>query len=308
MKKLIAPLVLAAAAVGATPAYAYSDYAKTKYPIVFARGLFGFSSIGPIDYWYGIPSELRKNGANVYVTAQVPAQSNDARGEQLLAEIKEIQAITGAAKVNLIGHSQGGMTVRYVAGVAPELVASATSVSTPHKGSPVADAVQVISNIVGPTGSNIIAGAVNAITWVLDFLGDGSVGKQDSLLAMRDLTAVGALTFNQRFPGGIPTSTCGEGAAEANGVRYYSWSGTKHLTSAIDPSDWQMLSLGLLISGPNDGLVPQCSSHLGMVIRDDYKMNHLDTVNHILGLVALNETNPKTVYLQQANRLKLAGL
>ena len=45
-----------------------------------------------------------------------------------------------------------------------------------------------------------------------------------------------------------------------------------------------------------------------MVIRDDYKMNHLDTVNHILGLVALNETNPKTVYLQQANRLKLAGL
>lgn len=106
MKKLIAPLVLAAAAVGATPAYAYSDYAKTKYPIVFAHGLFGFSSIGPIDYWYGIPSELRKNGANVYVTAQVPAQSNDARGEQLLAEIKEIQAITGAAKVNLIGHSQ----------------------------------------------------------------------------------------------------------------------------------------------------------------------------------------------------------
>lgn len=308
MKKLIAPMVLVAAAVGAAPAHAYSDYAKTKYPIVFAHGLFGFSNIGPLEYWYGIPNELRENGATVFVTAQAPAQSNDSRGEQLLAQVKEIRAITGSDKVNLIGHSQGGMTIRYVAGVAPELVASVTSVSTPHKGTPVADVVQGIASVVGPFGADVIAGAVNAITWMIDALGDGSGSAQNSLGAMRDLTSGGALAFNQRFPGGIPATACGAGPAEANGVRYYSWGGAKHLTSVLDPSDWWMKSASLLILGqPNDGVVPKCSNHLGMVIRDDYMMNHFDSVNHLLGIVSPIETNPKTVYLQQANRLKLAG-
>lgn len=307
MKKLITPLLLTAAAIAAAPVHAASDYAKTKYPIVLSHGLFGFGKIGPVDYWYGIPSDLQSNGARVFVTAQTPAQSHDVRGEQLLAQVKEIQAITGAAKVNLIGHSQGGMTVRYVAGVAPDRVASVTSVSTPHKGSPVADAVQVVSNVVGPIGTDIIAGAVNAIAWLIDF-GDGKAGKQDALAAMKVLTAAGAMEYNQRFPGGIPASACGTGPAVANGIRYYSWSGTGHLTSVLDPSDWSMAATGLLISGPNDGLVPQCSSHLGTVIRDNYNMNHLDTVNQVLGLVSIFETNPKAVFRQQANRLKLAGL
>ncbi|MCY1556194.1 Triacylglycerol lipase [compost metagenome] len=64
----------------------------------------------------------------------------------------------------------------------------------------------------------------------------------------------------------------------------------------------------LLIEGPNDGLVPKCSSHLGIVIRDNYNMNHFDTVNQTFGLVSLFETDPKTTYRQHANRLKLAGL
>ncbi|HEX6592621.1 MAG TPA: lipase, partial [Moraxellaceae bacterium] len=45
-----------------------SSYAKTRYPIVFAHGMAGFSKIGPVDYWYGIPQDLAKNGASVYVT------------------------------------------------------------------------------------------------------------------------------------------------------------------------------------------------------------------------------------------------
>ena len=54
----------------------------------------------------------------------------------------------------------------------------------------------------------------------------------------------------------------------------------------------------------NDGLVASCASHLGKVIRDDYAMNHLDEINQTVGLVNLFETNPVTVYRQQANRLK----
>lgn len=58
----------------------------------------------------------------------------------------------------------------------------------------------------------------------------------------------------------------------------------------------------------NDGLVGTCSSHLGMVIRDNYRMNHLDEVNQVFGLTSLFETSPVSVYRQHANRLKNASL
>ena len=43
--------------------------------------------------------------------------------------------------MNLVGHSHGGPTIRYVAGVLPERVASLTAVGAPNKGSPVADLI-----------------------------------------------------------------------------------------------------------------------------------------------------------------------
>ncbi|MNG20982.1 Lactonizing lipase precursor [compost metagenome] len=64
----------------------------------------------------------------------------------------------------------------------------------------------------------------------------------------------------------------------------------------------------LTFSEANDGLVGRCSSHLGQVIRDNYRMNHLDEVNQTFGLTSLFETDPVTVYRQHANRLKNAGL
>ncbi|MGK3847892.1 triacylglycerol lipase, partial [Enterococcus faecium] len=59
---------------------------------------------------------------------------------------------------------------------------------------------------------------------------------------------------------------------------------------------------------PNDGLVGQCSNHLGVVIRDNYTMNHLDEVNQIAGLVSVFDTSPVAVFRTHINRLKLAGL
>ena len=58
---------------------------------------------------------------------------------------------------------------------------------------------------------------------------------------------------------------------------------------------------------PNDGLVGQCSSKLGDVIRDDYFQNHLDEINQVAGLVGIGQDVPE-LYRQQANRLKNAGL
>ncbi|HCM06085.1 MAG TPA: lipase, partial [Oceanospirillales bacterium] len=95
-----------------------------------------------------------------------------------------------------------------------------------------------------------------------------------------------------------------------NGIRYYSWSGAKPTTNFLDPTDLLTGITSLFFSSgvDNDGLVSSCSSRLGMVIRDDFNMNHLDEVNMLLGLHDIWSTDPLTVFRSHANRLKKAGL
>mgnify|MGYP003633977089 FL=1 len=288
--------------------FSSSQYTQTKYPIVLTHGMLGFDSLLGVDYWYGIPAALRKDGATVYITEVSQLDTSEARGEQLLEQVEEIVAISGKQKVNLIGHSHGGPTVRYVASVRPDLVASVTSVGAPHKGSATADFLRQIPE--GSAGETVVAGLVNAMGAFINLVsGSSSMTPQNALGSLESLNSAGAAVFNARFPAGIPTSACGEGAYKVNGVRYYSWSGTSPLTNVLDVSDLITGAGSLTFNGEaNDGLVGRCSSHLGMVIRDNYRMNHLDEVNQFLGLTSLFETDPVTVYRQQANRLKNAGL
>ena len=288
--------------------FSSSQYTKTKYPIVLAHGMLGFDSLLGVDYWYGIPAALRKDGATVYTTEVSQLDTSEARGEQLLAQVEEIVAISGKQKVNLVGHSHGGPTARYVAAVRPDLVASVTSVGAPHKGSATADFLRQIPE--GSTGEAIVAGLTNALGGFINLLsGSSSMTPQNALGSLESLNSAGAANFNARFPAGIPTSACGEGAYKVNGVRYYSWGGTSPLTNMLDVSDLITGAASLTFNGEaNDGLVGRCSSHMGMVIRDNYRMNHLDEVNQFLGLTSLFETDPVTVYRQHANRLKNDGL
>ena len=285
-----------------------SGYTQTKYPIVLSHGMLGFDSILGIDYWYGVPGALRRDGASVYVTEVSQLNTSEARGEELLAQVEEIVAISGKPKVNLIGHSHGGPTIRYVAAVSPNLVASATSVGAPHRGSATADFIRQVPP--GSAGETLLAGIVNGLGTLINFLsGSSSTSPQNALGSLESLNSQGAARFNAKFPQAIPTSACGEGAYSVNGVRYYSWSGTSPVTNILDPSDLLLGATALTFKGEaNDGLVGRCSSRMGKVIRDNYRMNHLDQVNQTLGLTSLFETDPVTVYRQHANRLKNAGL
>src|SRR5690606_36861099 len=284
-----------------------TGYTKTNFPSVLTHGMLGFDSILGVDYWYGIPSSLRSDGASVYVTEVSQLNTSETRGEELLEQVEEIVAISGKGKVNLIGHSHGGPTIRYVAAVRPDLIASVTSVGAPHKGSDAADFLRQVPP--GSAGEALLAGIVNGMGALIHFLsGSPSTNPQNSLGSLESLNSEGAARFNAKYPQGLPTTACGEGAYSVNGVRYYSWSGTSPLTNLLDPSDALMGASSLTFSGPNDGLVGRCSSRLGMVIRDNYRMNHLDEVNQTFGLTSLFETDPVSVYRQQANRLKNAGL
>lgn len=316
MAKKLFSLVASVSAAGllfASQAQAMSDtpetgYTETKHPIVLAHGLFGFDKLLGVDYWYKVPETLQKDGAKVYLTSVANSNSPEIRGEQLINEIENILAITGAEKVNLIGHSHGGPTTRYVASTRPDLVASVSSISGVNKGTPVADTLMQWSN--GSTEFSFLLETLgNALAKTINFL-SGAKYDQDILASIGSMTFAEADAFNAKHPAGIPTTVCGEGDYTVNGISYYSWAGQSPVTNLLDPSD--LITAGASLFFPkgerNDGLVGSCASRLGMVIRDDFNMTHLDEVNQFFGIHALTDTAPLEVFRTHTNRLKQAGL
>lgn len=298
-----APLAAAVLAVLlTTPALAAtklaaSTEAQTRHPIVLVHGLFGFDDILGLDYWYKIPDDLRKNGATVLVAKVSALNDNDVRGEQLLQQLRQWQATKGYRKFNLIGHSQGGPTARYVAGVAPDLIASVTTVGSPH--------------VLPETGrDDLIGKLLTQYASVATFLGksidflSGSAGLPADPAALKAWSENTA-AFNTRFPAGAPTSPCGQGPElAANGVRYYSATGNVAKTNGWDIADLLMTE----IDQPSDGLVLVCSAKWGQVLRDDYAWNHFDEINQVFGTLGKGAPSPVAFYRQQAARLKAKGL
>ncbi|WP_137817095.1 triacylglycerol lipase [Pseudomonas sp. 2FG] len=318
MKKLLVSALAALSLCTALPSQAgwfstRNTQSQTKHPIVLVPGIFAFDSIASIDYWYQIPSALESQGAKVYVPKINAFDSSAKRGEDLIGQLEEIRATSGGSitKFNLIGHSQGGVTSRYVMNVRPDLVASVTTLHSPHKGSPLAD---VVTGVAPPGTLQGIAfdGFANAVGNLVNLLSNNRKSDSDIRAMLAEFNKNGAAANNQAFPIGIPTNSCGEGpetvSIAGNAIRLYSWSGTGQITTGIDISDPLFAITALAHSEPNDGVTGRCSSHFGKVLKDNYSMNHLDATNQVLGLVSLFETNPKTLLKNHANRLKNLGL
>ena len=295
---LAAAAVLACALPGA--AQAASTYAKTKYPVVLVHGMSGFDSILGVDYFYQVPDDLRANGATVLVAQVSQFNDNDVRGEQLLKQLQAWAAAKGYKKFNLVAHSQGGPTARYVAGVSPQLVASITSIGSPHTmpsqaaaDNPLGKLLTQYASVVSATGSFI------------DWISGNANLPQDpkALQAWAENTAA----FNARFPDGAPATECGNGPerSPATGIYYYSATGNKPKTNGWDIADMAML---VTEGVPSDGLVPVCATHWGKVLRTDYPWNHMDEINQVLGLIGKGAPDPVLFYRQHVNRLKLNGL
>lgn len=288
------------------PSAHVDDVARTTYPIVLAHGMMGFDQLGSLSYWPGIVERLRAHGATVVVTQVSAFNSSELRGQQLLKQVEQIVAQTGARKVNLIGHSHGNQSVRYVAGLRPDLVASVTSVAGATGGSEVADWVATQQR-ERPWLASALISTGNGVGRLVNWASDADL-PQDAQAGLNSLTAVGAADFSKRFPAGVPVQPCAEGAHEVQGIRYYSWSGVGQFYRAVNLSDYVMSLTHLAFKKEqSDGLVGKCASHLGQVIRDDYPLNHFHLVNQFFGLVG-KEVDPVQLYLDHAVRLKAAGV
>ena len=282
--------------VGADVAVDAFEPLGPPYPIVLAHGFFGFETLGLgewdiTDYFYEVPEHLETELGEslVYTPAVDPFNDSETRGEQLRAEIETILAETGHARVNLIGHSQGGLDARYVAAVAPEMVASVTTVATPHEGTPLLDVV------VAATDNPFLRGPVNELLRLVGgVLWDEVDEDSDLFRALEQLSADGTAAFNEAYP-------------DSEDVAYFSIAGRSGLVLAReqcvpdrevawiaqwdderDPVDPLFAVSESLFDGtfgapePNDGLVRVSSSRHGTFL-GCVPADHLDEVGQLFG-------------------------
>ncbi|WP_323122245.1 esterase/lipase family protein [Burkholderia alba] len=313
--------------------------AATRYPVILVNGLFGTNDyLGVYPYWFGIKEDLERHGATVYVASVRTIGSEAERGQDLLDFINKVAP---GQKVNLIGHSQGGFTVRYVAQIAPDRVASVTTIGTPHWGAPLADVIDGVLNVSdtigvgGLTFGAVIRAVLQPVAAILGIVIQGNPN-QNPEGALDTLDSVGAARFNKVYSSaglGDPAA-CTSGAAsqtiEGNAQRLYSWSGSAFRKNALglpydsslsgpldpalllDPTTAGLATAGLPTVafgfGDNDGIVPVCRSKFGQVIGTAFKWNHLDEVNQILGVMGGNAEDPVAVIRTHVERLKNAQL
>jgi triacylglycerol lipase len=288
--------------------------AYTANPVVLVPGIFAFDNIAMIDYWYQIPASLQAQGNEVYIPKINAFDNSTARGNQLIQQLDSIKAASlgRIQKFNLIAHSQGGMTSRYVMNVRPDLVASVTTMATPHTGSPLADVVTGVAP-AGTLQGVTFAAFANAVGNLVNILSNNSASQSNVYAMLGEFNKPGAAAFNAKYPAGVPTQACGAGPNSVSiggkTIRLYSWGGGSPLSNVLDPSDALFAITSLAFLGQaNDGVTGVCANHFGQVLQDRYWMNHLDINNQVLGVVSWLETNPKTVIRNHATRLKQAGL
>lgn len=207
----------------------------TKYPLLMVHGVF-FRDVKLLNYWNRIPAALEKNGAKIFYGKQQSAASVADSAAELKARIQEICEQEGCEKVNIIAHSKGGLDSRWAVGVlgASDMVASVTTINTPHRGCQFAD--YLLSK--APEGfKNAVAAKYNA---ALKRLGDKD---PDFIAAVTDLTASACAKINEQ---------CGD----AEGVFYQSV-GSYNVSGALSgrfPMNLSYLFVKLF-DGRNDGLV-----------------------------------------------------
>ncbi len=263
------------------------------YPIVLVHGMAGFDklTVGPVsvDYWNHVRDALARDGEyEVFETVAPPYDTSEVRAGAIMSQLEDILKKTNRKKLNLVGHSQGGMDARVLASPngygMGDLIASVTTISTPHRGSKVAD---VALGIIPGVASNTLNDAASALLGVLEKTVYDIQSSTNLMAQAQELTTpYMANTFNPKY-------------IDAPGVHYASYAGRTNLRSGagvcdaatypnmptqVDAAQPLLLPTALLLEEGkgvvNDGLVTVDSAKWGEFMQC-VPADHLQEVGNI---------------------------
>lgn len=293
------------ATIGAEPSGTASRHA-----IVLAHG-FDASDTNRWSF-NGVAEALERDGHVVHSARVQPYRGVPDRARELAKHVDLARAACAtapscdASKVHVIAHSMGGLDARFVVaklsnpdGVPySDLVASVTTISSPHRGTAIADRILAITPGVADPVINTLAGL-----WARTFTDRDLAQGSDLRAALVGISEANSSSFNSEV-------------TNAPGVYYQSWAGiTSHLDFHIDrkeidacegrvesyknrhdrlfdhdPLSSAQLQASLPIVGrglgnaadPNDGMVTVASAKWG-VFRGCVPADHMDEVGRRIG-------------------------
>jgi triacylglycerol lipase len=254
-----------------------SNSCATKYPVVLAHGMGASAEIlGIVDYWWGIDDALNDEGCRVYKTSVNGMDSTRNKAIAFRDQFAYIKAITGASKLNIIGHSHGTIYTRdaisnlYI-GDEPvsKFVATHTSIAGPHQGSVIAD---------------LIIGIVpDSLEWLvgdtLDFVYAFVFGDTDP----------NSLENGYNLTRPYMQNVFNPNTQNVPGIMYQSWAAKAKTScpSVILEATWLVM---LIYEGANDGLVSVNSAKWGTFrgVEDaawySPGCDHLNIVDQLFGI------------------------
>lgn len=256
----------------------------TRYPVVLHHGLLGYDQILTLDYFFNIPNMLRDAGVDVYVTSVDPVATVAVRAQQLAGQIDAILKKTGATKVNLIGHSMGGLDARYLVSSLGygDRVATVTTLASPNHGTKVADLVYkaIRSGTIDP-----IQGLLRGLTGT-PLPCDQPWERTCSRRIMRSAWDIRGVARDlsveyseQHFNPENPPDPRVYYQSYSGIASRWGWPGRPPKVEEIFSPIYLYLKY---VSGDNDGLVPSASAVFGED-RGILRADHLDIIGHLMG-------------------------
>ncbi len=220
------------------------------HTIILAHGILGFGTLpglsSLVNYFNGVRPYLEKQGNVVFAPQVNPIGSVAVRGAQLGAAIMALPP--SQDPFHVIAHSMGGLDARYalanIDGVAAR-VKTLVTIGTPHRGSPVADAVASRTDPLLQYVPSVLA----------DML-------QNNAGALRDLTTPVAIQFDEATP-------------DSDGVRYIEVAGDSSQGGSELLFFKLAAAIGQLRGEVNDGVVTRSSAlRAGHEHLDDWPVDH----------------------------------
>ena len=231
------------------------------HPVLLCHGYGAIASLVKPSPLYDVAMLLRSHSVKAYAPNIVPYATIETRAKGWERVIKKITDTSPTGKVNVVAHSMGGLDIRYALSkldIASD-VASLTTVSTPHRGTSLAELTLKTPEAIR-----------DKLADFLDWMGDRIYPQTKS-------DAVGSAAQLTRP---YVTEVFNPEITDVDDIPYYSYSsavgkGTNDPIRVI--ARYQNKHI-FEQEGPNDGMVSVASAKWGEHIKT-YSLSHLEQMD-----------------------------